>query len=114
MVVPYQAKIDADGKETLLFLSAGVYRMTGQRHAGSFHPSAWIETLVPEDRPGYPAAWKKRVPREVNSAMNTGCIARPTEFAAFLEWCRGRLAEDRASGVATSTGCQDGRAARAY
>ena len=59
MVVPYLAKIEADGKETLLFLSAGVYRMTCQRHAGSFHPSAWIETLVPEDRPGYPAALEK-------------------------------------------------------
>lgn len=54
--VPYQVKIDADGKETVLFLSAAVYRMTGQRHASSFQPSAWIGTLVPEDRPAYPAA----------------------------------------------------------
>jgi hypothetical protein len=54
--VPYQVKIDADGKKTLLFLSAAVYRMKGQRHASSFQPSTWIGTLVAEDRPGNPAA----------------------------------------------------------
>lgn len=57
--VLYQAKIEADGKETLLFLSAGVHRITGQQHASSFQPSAWIDALVPEDRPGYLAALEK-------------------------------------------------------
>ena len=57
--VLYQAKIEADGKETLLFLSAGVYRITGQQHASAFQPSAWIDALVPEDRPGYLAALEK-------------------------------------------------------
>lgn len=55
----YQAKIEGDGRETLLFLSAGVYRLTGQQHAGSFQPSTWIDALLPEDRPGYLEALKK-------------------------------------------------------
>lgn len=57
--VLYQAKIEADGKETLLFLSAGVERIRLQQHDGAFQPSAWIESLVPEDRPGYLAALEK-------------------------------------------------------
>jgi len=57
--VLYQAKVEADGKEALLFLSAGLYRMIGQQHASSFRPSAWIEAVVPEDRPGYLAALER-------------------------------------------------------
>jgi signal transduction histidine kinase/CheY-like chemotaxis protein len=54
--VLYQAKIDADGSETLLFLSAGAYRMAGQQDPKSFQHPAWIEAVCPEDQPGYLAA----------------------------------------------------------
>ena len=53
--VLYQAKIDADEEESILFLSAGVYRLIGN-YDGAFQPSAWIDAILPEDRPGYIAA----------------------------------------------------------
>jgi EAL domain-containing protein (putative c-di-GMP-specific phosphodiesterase class I) len=39
-------------------------------------------------------------------------IARPMDFATFLKWCRGRLADGKTSGVATSTGIQRGASSR--
>ena len=52
----YQARIYADRQETLLFLSAGVYRLAGHSDETCFQPSSWTEAVVPADRPGYLAA----------------------------------------------------------
>jgi signal transduction histidine kinase/DNA-binding response OmpR family regulator/CHASE3 domain sensor protein len=52
----YQAKIDADNRETLIFLSDGAYRLMQHDRAQALHATSWLEAIVPEDRPAYLAA----------------------------------------------------------